>query len=265
MAKRNYTARSFIADLMSNQRGVTLVELLVVIGMVVTIVTVLVSTLSPLAQIEKSRDSARQQDLQQIRTSLDTYYTDAGCFPQVLTFGSPFSLSSNLLQTGIPIDPACNPVTYENCYRYQIEDTSACPQWSVLYAKLQAPGNESQSDEKVFCPLTEMTDCLPTNFTSEGYNACVVSGNVNCDYISARPLPTPLIATPTLTPTPLPPTPSNTPTPYPTPDCPVAQYKCTSVDPINPRGICNNVGTGGDFCGSPGCSGNACCSFNCSQ
>ncbi len=176
--------------------------------------------LNPVRQIEKAKDARRQHDLTQIRSSLDSYLSDRNCYPDSITMGGTLSRGSTVYMQTIPQDP-----DYSGggaSYLYET-DGSSCPQWNVLFAKLSTSENLQTS-----CALAQLSNCLPTNYTALGYNYCVVSGDVNCSYISTNPLPNPVTgsATPMPTPsasaTPLPtpsssPTPSASPTPSPSP------------------------------------------------
>lgn len=153
-------------------------------------------TLNPLAQIRKGQDAQRQHDLKQIQTSFDSYYNDNNYYPQ-----STLSLISTKTIQTIPSDPVASS-GWPN-YGY-VEDQSNNPQWNVLFAKLAFPSTGSFS-----CPLAEMNNCLPSNYTDKGYNYCIVSGNVNCSQIGSLSImsttPLPVTVTPTATPTPTPP------------------------------------------------------------
>ena len=211
--------------------GFTLIELVVVILILSVLVTISIVTINPIKQIQKAKDAQRQHDLSQIRNSLDNYYNDTNCYPTSLTMGSQFSSGSTIYIQKVPQDPDFLN-GYSDSYLYQTDKTQTCPQWNVLFAKLSSTEGVQTS-----CSLTQLTDstgkqCVPVNYQSLGYNYCVLSGKVDCDYISANSLPPPLFATPiptsiptptpVLTPTPIPtptPTPTATPIPTPNPSC----------------------------------------------
>jgi len=241
-------------------KGFSLIELLVVIGMLALLFSILIGILNPVAQLNKARDTQREHDLDQIKIGLDAYYTDNGCYPNSLTFGYQFNLGNVIYVKKIPQDFLCSSNTPTNCYLYETDITTTCPQWNVLYMKL---ANPVASANKVLCPLTQMTSCIPTNYTTLGYNYCTMSGSVNCTYINTNPLPSPFVATPTpttpvisLTPTPVPPTP----TPSCVPGYASLNYLCAGGPP--PR--CDIVPTGtGTYCGFPGCVAGQCCQNQC--
>ena len=259
--KRNLATNSSLSFLSRFAKGFSLIELVVVIGMLAILFTVLVGILNPLTQINKARDTQREHDLEQIRTAVDTYYADTGCYPQTIPFNFSFSKGTSVYSQKIPQDTNCSSNSPASCYLYETDTTSSCPQWSVLYAKLTNP---IINTNKVYCPLSQMQNCNATNYTSLGYNYCLVSGNIDCSYIAGNPLPSPVYLTPTPTGPILPATPTTTLTPTPIPTCVPGYtqliYSCSGGPPAR----CGIVPAGqGQFCGSPGCTDGACCFNQC--
>lgn len=62
-------------------QGFTLVELLLVIGILGVLGAVVLATLNPFTQIQKGRDAKRKADLASIQRALETYYEDNGRYP----------------------------------------------------------------------------------------------------------------------------------------------------------------------------------------
>jgi len=221
--------------------GFTLVELIVVITILASLIILSISFLDPIKQVNKFTDGKRQEDLQQIKTALDTYYNDFNCYPPSLSFGSPWVENTVTYMRKVPQDPDCsdNPTT---CYIYQY--SGSCPQWTVVFAKL------SKTSEKSACQLASLSSCVPAGYDSSW--ACTISGNVDCAYLSGVALEDGSVA-PDSTPTPTipgggsgdPPTPTPTP-----PSCSPKDYACTG----NPS-RCNFVPAGtGTYC-TPDCAG----------
>lgn len=65
---------------MHNRRGFTMVELLLVMGIIVVMAGV-VSYLSITGNLKKGRDAKRQADLESIRAALEVYRSNAGSYP----------------------------------------------------------------------------------------------------------------------------------------------------------------------------------------
>lgn len=170
----------------STQTGFTLIELLVV--MMILGILLLSATLlfNPLAQLQKAHNATREQDLNQIKNALDTYYNDNGCYPTSLSFGNKWSSGTTVYMQKIPQDPDCSSSDPTYCYDYQTDGTT-CPQWNILYATMHKPIATSIGT----CPLATMDGCLPTGgiFT---YNYCTISGKLDCTYLSTNSLPTPV-------------------------------------------------------------------------
>lgn len=115
---------------MRNKKGFTLVELLIVIGIVTFFGVLVVGFLR--SQIFKSNDARRKADLKRIGIAVEEYEKDNNCYP----------LSSLVICTngGVGLRPyldqiSCDPVS-KTSYLYLPED-SVCPKWYSLYSNLQ--------------------------------------------------------------------------------------------------------------------------------
>ena len=67
----------------SKKNGFTLIELIVVIGILAILASMLLFILNPVEQFQKANDARRKSDLYQIQKSLEQYYQDHGDYPAV--------------------------------------------------------------------------------------------------------------------------------------------------------------------------------------
>ena len=87
-------------------RGFTLVELLVVVGMISILSAAILATLNPIEQVKKGRDSQRKSDLGQIQKALDAYLADWNVYPASLPFGAKWTVSGTIYMRKVPQDPS---------------------------------------------------------------------------------------------------------------------------------------------------------------
>ncbi|HEV2339286.1 MAG TPA: type II secretion system protein [Patescibacteria group bacterium] len=165
------------------EKGFTLVELLITILIFSTLVTFLFIFLNPLEQIQKGQDAQREHDLKSIQAALDTYLNDTGCYPTSLVFGQQWKAGGAIYMAKVPQDGACN-ASQKNCYRYEVDTTSNCPQWNILFANLTS--NLAHNNP---CPLATRPSCMPVNYSTTQINYCIISGNLDCVYVNAHTIP----------------------------------------------------------------------------
>ncbi len=114
---------------MSNSRGFTIIELLVVISIIAILASVTMASL--ISARVKARDTRRGEDVHQIQTALALYYTDCHRFPTTLTAsantGCPSGITLGNFLNPVPLDPTTNaPYAYAglgsgvNCTSYHI-------------------------------------------------------------------------------------------------------------------------------------------------
>lgn len=217
------------------QKGFTLIELIVVVGILGFLIYIAVLTLNPLEQLNKSSDAQRRSDLHQVRQALDTYYNDHNCYPEYVPFGIEWAENDVVYMKKVPQDSNCYGLS-PHCYLYQTDANSSCPQWNVLYGYMLEVKASQVLDS---CPIRTICGSM-----SLKYNYCLTSGNIDCDYINSTPLPTPSIYPQ--------PTPRPTNTPTPTPDPTRAPGQCLCTDPEAKydirAGVCNEVAEGPKYC-----------------
>lgn len=68
--------------MIKNNRGFTLMELLVVIGILAILALIILLMLNPMTQIKKAYDGKRKTDLAKLKNVLEDYYNDHNCYPE---------------------------------------------------------------------------------------------------------------------------------------------------------------------------------------
>ncbi len=81
-----------------NRQGFTLIEVLIVMALVALLLTIAIPRL--FGSLEKSRETALQENLKVMRTSLDKYYADKGRYPESLD-----QLVLDRYLREVPLDP----------------------------------------------------------------------------------------------------------------------------------------------------------------
>ena len=82
----------------NSHRGFTLIEMLVVMAIIATLLTIAVPRY--FRSLERSRETVLRQDLAALRESIDKFYGDTGKFPETLT-----TLVEQHYLRAIPVDP----------------------------------------------------------------------------------------------------------------------------------------------------------------
>src|SRR3989338_1134971 len=122
----------------------TLIELLIVIGLIGVLSGFVIVVINPNTQFAKARDSNRKKDLALISSALEQYYADNNAYPATMAVATlPLASSPKYIQS-IPADPKSG---FAYCY------TSASPyQTFNLCAKLESGATQ----------LNGATSCTPT-------------------------------------------------------------------------------------------------------
>lgn len=151
-------------SVIDSNKGFTLVELLIAIGLLAILTGALFTVFNPFDQIRKSQDVTRKSDLSQIQKSLELYYQDTGRYP-------PSTLDFKISVNGQPINwgNAWNPYIAKlpadpdtaKRYIYYVPDPSG--QTYYIYASL------AKSNDKQAC---NNGDACVTASSGPGANAC---------------------------------------------------------------------------------------------
>lgn len=114
-----------------SKSGFTLVELLVVMGVLGVLVSSAIILINPKAQIDRAHDAQRKSDLSNIQKGLELYYDDYRKYPDNAPSGNYVTVLENLgYIKKVPLDPVANAP-----YFYVPDSTG---QSYKLYAKLEA-------------------------------------------------------------------------------------------------------------------------------
>ncbi|MEK7597792.1 MAG: type II secretion system protein [Patescibacteria group bacterium] len=234
------------------KKSFTLIELLIVVGLLVTLAITLLVTLNPWGQINKGQDSKRKLELTQLNKVFEDYYNDKGCYPKPNEVCYPNSQSGYNPQVdtkcyicGHELPPAnfanfspymarlpCDPRHPTKKYLYQV-DSLICPSLYRGYTYLSYSADPATKEY-----------CSGDGSGETDYNWGVASSNstvvINCLAATSTPIPPAPTQTPTQTPSPIPTTPP-TPTPTPTPN---PNLYCSSFSTlyILSHNICNICG-----------------------
>lgn len=103
---------------LSTSDGFTLIELVIVIGIIGILTAAIIFLLNPVLQLQKARDGTRKADLRQIQSALEIYRSDQGNYPNTLpSCGSALTGGSPTItyMQKIPCDPKN---TGQYIYRY---------------------------------------------------------------------------------------------------------------------------------------------------
>lgn len=115
------------------EQGFTIIELIVVMGVISVLATVLITIINPIAQFAKSRDGKRKADLEQMRAALEEYRADQGSYftppgsqAYLVACGNSFSTGSTTYIQNMPCDPLGSGQLYNSQnYAYGVNPTGS--------------------------------------------------------------------------------------------------------------------------------------------
>ncbi len=149
--------------------GMTLIEVMIVVGTLVVLMTALMVSILP--ALAKGRDGRRKADLERISKALEEYYNDNGGYPASLdTCGRGTVLAPYLA------DVPCDPITKEE-YTYYVNTDDQCTPLCRSYTLYTNLDNKKDPQiEKIGCGGASgcYTSAPPSNTK---YNYGVASSN----------------------------------------------------------------------------------------
>lgn len=126
------------------KKGMTLVEMLIVMTIIVIIAMMMVGILNPAALMNKAIDAQSKKDLGRMKVAFEEYFNDNGCYPNQERLGDLMNKSNCDSATVFipwitkwPCDRDGNPFTI------QIGNDVNCPKWFKILTKLR---NEKDGD-----------------------------------------------------------------------------------------------------------------------
>lgn len=145
-------------------RGFTLIELIVVFGILGALSMLLIATLDPIAQFQKSRDGKRKSDLGQVQKILEQYYQDNGRYPVHSTSSPTYrivKLDGTTAEWGQAFTPYANvlpkdPISSKNYVYY------SSGQSYYLYASLDRGSKDPQACSGGVCSSLTSNNISPT-------------------------------------------------------------------------------------------------------
>lgn len=160
MGKRNYKFGKPIAFLKTSL-GMTLTEVLVVVGILAIFILMAMAALKPNLQMEKARDSRRKSDLKKIATALEDYAGDHPCYPEEIYQDNSCEPTMEFGHYLKPI--SCDPLTHSP-YLYLRPD-GKCNQF-IVYATLELKQTGGEGFYAVSSPNVQIIPTpVPTTAT----------------------------------------------------------------------------------------------------
>lgn len=120
-----------MASFSKTQRGLTLIEWLVVFAIIALISLVFFSYFNPLRERDRASDSRKKSDLDRIQIALEDYYGDNDCYPTTLPCGGETDPGFRPYLGTVPCDPETG-----QAYSYYPEKTT-CPSYYKIYTNLR--------------------------------------------------------------------------------------------------------------------------------
>ncbi|HJY98628.1 MAG TPA: type II secretion system protein [Patescibacteria group bacterium] len=108
----------------------TLVELIIVLAIIAFLAVIAIMYLR--GQLFKGNDAARKADLDRIQIASEEYEKDNNCYPPYISCGIIAEQPVYPYLKDVPCDPVTNA-----SYIYVPDDSSTCPKWYKIYAKLE--------------------------------------------------------------------------------------------------------------------------------
>lgn len=167
MSKKNFSS------------GFTLIELIIVFGILAIVGVFILTTLDPLAQFQKTNDAKRKSDLSQIQKALETFYQDNGYYPKSNASYQILRLDGTAItRTSFAWVPYMVKVPFDSnsSKEYIYYAPGSTPQSYYLYASLDRGSKDPQVCSSIPCPnVPSGVFCGSSNECSYGVSSPNVS------------------------------------------------------------------------------------------
>lgn len=163
---RKYNKSGGKTSFLKKEKGLTLIELLIVVMMVGLLALLVALSINPSIQLAKGRDARRKSDLKKIATSLEDYAGDKNCYPKAIySSGCTVSSAFNPYIKRMPCDP-------QTKQPYPYERPDGCKQF-VIYAKLDNESMGSYTGGTNYFVTSPNLNLVPTSAESGGvFHGC---------------------------------------------------------------------------------------------
>jgi type II secretion system protein G len=166
-------------------RGFTLIELIVVIGILAILSVFLLLAVNPLEQYQKAQDARRKSDLSQIQKALEAYYQDKGRYPANSTDGNYYIQTTDVItpikQWGESWSPYMTTLPKDNGTRRYIYSASPDGQSYWLYTSLQRDRKDPQTCINTGNSINS-NDSTCANVPGNGSVLCGAVSDEICNY-----------------------------------------------------------------------------------
>jgi type II secretory pathway pseudopilin PulG len=179
----------FYKTMKKNILGFTLMEIMIVVGLIALVAATIVLIFNPLQQINKAQDSRKKSELGVLKNVLDDFYNDKSCYPKPTeicynaksSYVTGESISCNICgknSSSPSLKPylaslPCDPQSPKKDYLYEVDDQT-CPKWFRIYSKLN-----NESDPVISDLACDGGACGPK--PSYGFNFGLTSSNTDLE------------------------------------------------------------------------------------
>ena len=120
---------------LKKRNGFTLVELLLVMGILAILTIIAIGIFNPIALTNKAKDARKKKDLSRMKVAFEEYFNDKGCYPTESLIGA-IDCGGNGFSPWLS-DWPCDPNGNKYYYVTDCNESTCCPKWYKAYTKLE--------------------------------------------------------------------------------------------------------------------------------